>query len=383
MHLVPVAWDAALTVYEHQAEQVLSAFSAGAPEVIDAVWHSHPRFLDDEVRWLPQPLTREQVASAAFDLDDARLVVARGYGFLDWAALAEHVSEVGAAASDTSRFEAAVQATIDGQVPELERLLDAHPSLVSARSTRRTCHDPSVHAATLLHYLVANGVENVNRRTPPNAVEVARLLLARGADPNADAHMYGGRCTVMSMLVSSAHPAAAGVQVALVDLLVAHGASVDDGGEGAWTSPLRTALVFGYRDVADALVRHGAPVETFDLTSGMGQAAIVERRLAGADAGERHRALAFAAQLGHEKIVEMLLAHGEDPDRFNPDGLHSHATPLHQAALGGHLGVVGCFIRRGARLDIRDTFWDATPLGWAEHGGRDDVAALLRAHGAP
>ena len=50
--------------------------------------------------------------------------------------------------------------------------------------------------------------------------EAARLLLEAGADPNALAEMYDAECTTLSMLVSSSHPAEAGVQGALAELLL-------------------------------------------------------------------------------------------------------------------------------------------------------------------
>jgi hypothetical protein len=42
--------------------------------------------------------------------------------------------------------------------------------------------------------------------------------------------------------------------------------------------------------------------------------------------------------------------------------------------------VVELLLARGARLDIADTLYDGTPLDWAEHGGRSEMASLLRAH---
>jgi hypothetical protein len=45
---------------------------------------------------------------------------------------------------------------------------------------------------------------------------------------------------------------------------------------------------------------------------------------------------------------------GEDPNCYNPKGNHAHSTPLHQAALAGHAGVVRLLVERGARLDIKD-----------------------------
>ena len=67
----------------------------------------------------------------------------------------------------------------------------------------------------------------------------------------------------------------------------------------------------------------------------------------------------------------MLLDAGEDPNRYNPKGNHGHSTPLHQAALAGHEEVVRLLVARGARLDMKDTIYESTPLGWALYAGRE------------
>jgi len=141
-----------------------------------------------------------------------------------------------------------------------------------------------------------------------------------------------------------------------------------------------TALQFGYLDTAKALAARGAPLD-FITHAGLGHVDEVARLLPESDAESRQKALVLAAMHGHTDIARLLLDAGADPDRYNPEGYHSHATPLHQAALANHLGVVRLFVERGARLDIRDTLYSATPLGWAMHEGRDDVAAFLRQHG--
>src|SRR6185295_3426538 len=217
---------------------------------------------------------------------------------------------------------------------------------------------------------------------PANAVDVARLLLERGADVDAFADLYGGECTTMSLLVSSTPPAQAGVQVPLVEALIDGGAAVEPRGAGAWTSPLLTALVFGFTDAAAALVRRGARVETLPAAAGLGRLDEARALLPSSTPEERHRALALAAQLGQAEVVRLLLDAGEDPSRYNPKGGHAHATPLHQAALANHDGVVRLLVERGARLDIPDTIYKATPLGWAEYAGHPAIAEYLRAHGA-
>jgi ankyrin repeat protein len=139
-----------------------------------------------------------------------------------------------------------------------------------------------------------------------------------------------------------------------------------------------TALAFGFRDAAETLVRRGAPIDTLAAAAGLGRISDVRRLLPSATDDDRHRALALAAQLGHPEIVGLLLDAGEDPNRFNPPGTHSHSPPLHQAIAANQLEVVKLLVERGARLDIKDTIHHGTPLGWADYLGKTEIAAYLR-----
>ncbi|MCC6769878.1 MAG: ankyrin repeat domain-containing protein [Gemmatimonadaceae bacterium] len=374
----PPAWDAPLAAYEAQAEQLLAGHAAGVPQALQLLHETLPRFLDDTVTWLPRPLSPEQIRDTAITLDEARLAVARRYSFRDWESLATLTAEVARETSPVRRFEHAVHAVITGDAATLQELLRAHPDLVRHRSTRVTCHDPPVHGAMLLHYLGANGVEGYRQRSPPNAVDIARLVLQAGAEADALAGMYGGESPTLSMLVSSTPPAVAGVQVPLVHVLLDHGADVEGVGHGAWRSPLLTALVFGFRDAAAALVARGALVDDLVKAAGLGRAEQMAAMLPAAASDERHRAFALAAINGHLEAVRLLLVAGEDPNRLNPPGFHAHATPLHQAALAGHLPLVQLLTAHGARTDISDTLWRGTALGWAEHGEQTAVADYLR-----
>ena len=369
-----------LTAYETQADDLLAAWRAADPEAIRVFREHHPRFLDERVPWLPKRLSDAEVRGVTLDRSDARLATARCYSFESWARLVEWVEAV-ARPGSVATFESAVQAVITGDEATLERLLRENPGLVRARSTVVTHFDPPVHGATLLHYVAANGVEGWRQQSPKNAVRIARLLLDAGADPDALAGMYGGQHATMSMLVSSCHPADAGVQVALVDTLVDYAAAVEARGAGDWTSPLSTALAFGYRDAAEALVRRGARVDNVATAAGLGRLEQVRALLPTATSVDRHRALALAAQHGHVEIVGLLLDAGEDPNRYNPKGNHAHSTPLHQAVWSRQEAVVQLLVERGARLDIQDTIWKSTPLGWAEYGGRTEIATYLRGQG--
>ena len=142
---------------------------------------------------------RDEIMSSELTLDQAQETISREYGYSDWAA----VEALGDARLDI-KFEQAVDYVITGQVDVLSQTLENQPSLVG-----RASQYP--HRATLLHYIAANGVESYRQITPLNAVEVTRVLLEAGADVNAVAEMYGGGSTTLGLLLTSAHPAKAGV----------------------------------------------------------------------------------------------------------------------------------------------------------------------------
>jgi hypothetical protein len=384
MDLQPPPFASPLSAYEQQADRLLAAHRAADPAAIDLFHRKHPRFLDETIKWRPKFIPDSDIRDAALSLDDARLAIARNYDFLDWAALVDYVEAVSLDGS-VHAFEAAVEAVVAGDLGSLEDALRRDPALVHARSSRVCCFDPPVHRAALLHYVAANGVEAYRQKTPGNAVEIARTLLVAGAEPDALADMYGTPCTTMSMLVSSSHPAEARLQVALTELLLDFGAAIEGRGGGKWERPLFTALTFGMGDVAKLLAERGARID-LAAASGLGFAGEAARLVSSADDDERRRALSLAAQQGHPDIVALLLDTGLDPNRFNPESNHPHCTPLHQAVLGGHETVVRLLVARGARLDIRDTIWHGTPLGWAIHGGcrdRERMIECLRELGAP
>lgn len=352
-----------LAEHERQARTLCGAANAGDEQARWRFKWEHPRFA-----------SIADVRAATLTVEDARLVVAHEQGFETWADLVRFIDEV-SVEGPVLRFERAVEAVVDGDVAALRAALTAEPALARARSTRR-------HHATLLHYVAANGVEGGRQRTPANAIDVAKVLLAAGAEVDALADLYGQRCTTMSMLVSSAPPAKAGLQAALAETLIDYGAALDGPGT-SWPSALMTALAFGHQDTAQALVRRGASVHDVAAAAGLGRLDEASRLLPAADARARHVALALAAQHGHPDVVRLLLDAGEDPSRYNPDGFHPHSTPLHQAVYANHQAVVRLLVDRGARLDVRDTVYGGTPLDWAIHGGRTELVHYLRERGAP
>lgn len=356
---------AGLDEYQQRAKALFDSLQAGDNDTLWRFKWEHPQFRGKSV---------SDVKAAALDIADAQAVVAREYGFGSWADLAEFTEAV---RSDpvVKRFEAAVEAVIFGDADTLRSMLVNNPELIHARSMRR-------HRATLLHYVAANGVEGDRQKTPTNAVEVMKILLDAGAEVDALADMYDEKCTTMSMLVSSSHPADAGLQVVLAETLADHGAALDGPGS-KWQSAVMTALAFGFLDTAKALAARRVPADNLAAMAGLGRVEDATRLLPTADSQSRHIALALAAQHGHEAVVRLLLDAGEDPNRYNPDGFHSHSTPLHQAVWSNHGDLVRLLVEHGARLDIRDTIYQGSPLGWANYGGRKEIADYLRDQGAP
>ena len=304
MEVKPLAFNAPLDEYIAQADALLAGWNSSNAGAVRVFRNRHPKFLDDKIPWLERHMTDAEVRATPIDRDDARLALARWYEFQDWQRLEEYVASV-QQPGPIARFERAVEAVIDGDIATLKQLLAEDPELVRARSTRVNHFDPPMHRSTLLHYLAANGVEGYRQRSPKNAADVAKVLLDAGADPNALSWAYGGQCTTMALLVSSTPPASAGVQVPLVETLIDYGASVAPAGEGNWTSPVETALVFGKHDAAQALVRRGAPIESLAAAAGLGRIEDVKRMLPSAEEQDRHRALALAAQSGQAEAVGM------------------------------------------------------------------------------
>jgi hypothetical protein len=334
---------------------------AGSPRYLD--WTRINRAADEIVRDVQQSrLIASDAGPAKTTLSEAQLVIARLHGFESWPKFAHHVHARDNASSAVSQFESAADAIVTGDVETLSTLIARNRRLVHARSTRD-------HGATLLHYVGANGHEGFRQRTPKNAVEIARILLEAGADPDALAHMYDHRCTTMEMLVSSVHPHAAGVQAALVETLLDFGAAVD-GVEGDG-SPLMTAFRFHYPKAAAALVRRGARIDNIISAAAVGRVDLVDAfvddrgmlrpnvplvdvkwpHLPKDPAVHLGYALAWACSFGPFEVVELLLRKGVDPSGRDDDG-----TALHTAGGHGRMDLVRLLLKYGASLEARNSY---------------------------
>lgn len=214
---------------------------------------------------------------------------------------------------------------------------------------------------TLLEFVAENPIRY--GRLPANIVEIATLIIDAGVEPSSLNETLGLVC-------SGRVPRECAVQLPLIHLLCDRGADPN--------LAIYAAIGHGEFEAANTLIKRGAKI-TLPVAAALRFIDDFRRLLPRADAGDRHRALAWASQFGYVEIVRLLLDAGEDPNRYNPIGCHSHSTPLHQAALAGHEQVVRLLVERGANLDLKDILWQATPAGWANYAGKSDVEKYLRA----
>jgi len=344
---------------KHQARDLLKAHAAGDPEAIQRLREFHPRFVRS---------TDAEIQSAKLTLSYVQLAIAREYGFPSWARLKAHVERPERAGLDLPHheriedpaFRRAVDLLDAGDADGLRAHLREHPGL--ARQRVRFEGGNYFGNPALLEFAAENPLRH--GRLPANIVEAARVILEAGA--KTDRSILE---STLALVASGRVARECGAQIPLIDLLCDSGADPDNA--------MLPALAHGEFAAVDALLHRGA-ILGLTAAAATGRLAEAHRSLPAASPEERHRALALAAQHGHAEIVRLLLDAGEDPDRYNPVGCHSHSTPLHQAALNGHEEVVRLLVERGARRDLKDILHHGTPADWGRHGGHAEILECIK-----
>jgi hypothetical protein len=149
-------------------------------------------------------------------------------------------------------------------------------------------------------------------------------------------------------------------------------------------SPVQEAALNGHMDIVAILVDAGAvwehdQVDELIATAMSGDRDGVQQLLA-TDPGLRERAierspdqLVRAGEQDSYDAVALLIELGFDVNA------RSRTAPLHEAATRGNLPVIRLLLEHGADANLRDTGYDATPAGWAEHHEQPEAYALLAA----
>jgi ankyrin repeat protein len=258
-------------------------------------------------------------------LSSAHLVLAREHSFASWPALV-HAAEASVAA--------VVLAATERRRGYAERLLAARPGLerdrwirlVLGREWEGDANEPGgPRAWSPLHYVCHSAFETT---------ELARALLAHGADPNA---YYANEHGPMSALYG-----AAGVKhdPELTRLLLEHGA--DPNGEPWFGDALYHSTEAESPDCLALLLEHGAgPTGSNALAHALDSDRIEPVRMlldAGADANEGV-ALAHAVRRGRSpEFLRLLVERGADLDRPGGEAWRGDVplrTPYAHAVLRG------------------------------------------------
>jgi ankyrin repeat protein len=345
---------------KHQAKDLFKDHAARTPSVAQRLREFHPRFAG---------ASDPQIFAARLTLTDAQLAIAREHGFPSWTRLKRHIERPTLSDRldlphqqriEDESFRRAVDLLDTGDAPALRAHLHQHPHLAQQRvlfEGGNYFRNPS-----LLEFVAENPVRHGS--LPANIVEIARVILDAGATQSS-------KNDALMLVSTGSVPRECNVQLPLINLLCDYGADP--------ATAAHPAALHGELDALRALIARGAPID-LPVAAALARLDDARQLLDSATAHDRHLALTLAADFGHLEIVRLLLDAGEDPNRFNPVGGHSHTTPLHQAAGRGHIEIVRLLLQHGARTDITDILWHATPAGWAEHEGHVAIAALLRAH---
>jgi ankyrin repeat protein len=272
-----------------------------------------------------------------------------------------------------------------GDLERVQDLLDQDPSLANRVSEYVT-------------YYLGSGAPLKNAAANDH-IEIVKLLLERGADPNLREEGIAPNGHALYSAVANGH-------YEIAKLLLEHGAYPNPEVESS-ADALSRAISNSDQPLISLLCSYGAARGVHLLAySGDVQtaAAVFAANPALADDPE---ALTNAAGQGHDGFVrlllryqpdlpkrmmfpswsvgaktrelnELLFAHGMNPSQ--PDWLL--VTPLHQFARRGDLENAALFIDHGADLHARDEDICSTPLGWAAKHGKKSMVEFLLQRGA-
>jgi len=269
----------------------------------------------------------------------------------------------------------------------------------------------------------------VNQPEHPHGFALARLLLEAGADPNDSQGLYnrmfrpgtahlellfefglgtgdGGpwQARLGSQLQSPTEMvrgqlawAAGHGMLDRVKLLVEHGVDVvaplRQPGQRTQRTAIEIAALNGHSEILEFLSSLGGSQPTLSPTDAFMAAALVNDRgsvdmMIAADpdvvtaARDKYPSSVLrAAVLGNAEAVDLFCSLGFDVNAFgrrDVDVEQPWETALHHAAAEGDVELARLLLTLGARTDVRDKRFDATPLEWAEHTERDAMVELLR-----
>ncbi len=267
-----------------------------------------------------------------------------------------------------------------GDLRRVRELLDQDPALVNRVSDYVT-------------YYLGSGAPLKNAAAKGH-LEVVKLMLERGADPNLPEEGIAPHGHALYSAVYNGHFETA-------RLLLEHGAYPNPEVESS-ADALSIAISRGDDRMIDLLVEHGAarPAELLAYYGDLRTAAAVFA--ANPALANQPGALASAAGNGHDAFVRLMLLHQpglakrvgavaktrELTEFLFARGMNAnHAdwlgvTRLHELARKGDVENAELFLDHGADMGARDEDIRSTPLGWAAKFGNAAMVKLLLKRGA-
>jgi ankyrin repeat protein len=199
-----------------------------------------------------------------------------------------------------------------------------------------------------------NGIHLLNHASYQGQLDIVNWLLDRGVDPNGIDPISGSYDGFARKPLTEA---ARLDQAAVAQVLIAHGAKIDD-------DAVNCALRYGRTRILKVF-REGGASQFSELYYAVTQKAPVEKLTALLEKGipadppqDKHVSpLALAAGQGNLPVVKLLIQHGADPnrklERNSGDRQFDFAewTPLATAASGGREEVVAYLLLNGAHPD--------------------------------
>jgi ankyrin repeat protein len=262
-------------------------------------------------------------------------------------------------------FRAAVTAIRHGDVDGLRRLLDQHPDLLHMRAIEPDCYPRDYFRDPKLFWFIANN-PTVMQKVPANIAAIAQAMIDRGVE-QADLDY------TLELVISNSDEIMGGHQAEVLATLLAAGANVS-------MQAVVVGLAHWQHAPVLALLDHGVAM-TAPIAAALGRNDELAALLPQTSAADRQTALGLAVINRQLEAARLCLDAGADVNAWLP--VHKHSTPLHQAVINEDMPMLQLLVARGARLDTRDTLWDATPLNWAVHNGKTAVQAYLHSLTSP